>query len=160
MAEPRWKKSDLSYFPPVGFHFRVNGAGTGQGEDIDIAFQSVSGLNVQLQTETVKEGGENRYEHTLPVRSKYSDLVLKRGVVVSGQSELTRWFHNAFHNFEFKGKDLTVELLNEKQKPLMFWKVINALPKNWKFADMNAERGEILIETMELSYSYFEFKDP
>ena len=155
MGEIRWKISDPAYYPPVGFHFRVSGA----GGDIDIAFQSVSGLSVQMQNETYKEGGENRYEHTLPVRSKYADLVMKRGVVVRGQSELTRWFHSAFHDFEFRGKNLTVELLNEKQEPLMLWKVVNALPKNWKFGDLNAERGEIFIETMELSYSYFEFKD-
>ena len=155
MANTRSKVSDPKYYPPVGFHFRVRGGGS----DMDIAFQTVSGLNVQLQTESYKEGGENRYEHTLPVRTKYSDLVLKRGVIVSGQSELTKWFQDAFNNFNFKGKDLTVELLNEKTEPLMYWKVINALPKNWKFADMNAERGEIFIETMELSYSYFEFKE-
>lgn len=157
MVQGRWQHSDSSYFPPVGFLFRVNGAGTGQGDDIDIAFQSVSGLSVQMQNETYKEGGENRFEHILPIRSKYSDLVLKRGVVVRGQSELSKWFHAAFHDFEFKGKDLTVELLNEKQEPLMFWKVINALPKNWKFGDMNADKSEVFIETMELSYNYFEF---
>ena len=155
MADARSKVSDPTYYPPVGFYFRVRGG----GGDMDIAFQSVSGLNVQLQTESYKEGGENRYEHTLPVRTKYSDLVLKRGVIVSGQSNLTKWFQDAFHNFNFKGKDLTVELLNEKSEPLMYWKVINALPKNWKFADLNAERGEVFIETMELSYSYFEFKE-
>ena len=141
------------YYPPVGFHFQVKGA----GGDIDIAFQSVSGLSVQMQNEPYKEGGENRFEHILPVRSKYSDLVLKRGTVLRGQSDLTKWFHAAFHDFEFKGKNLTVELLDEGHNSLFVWKVVNALPKNWKFGDMNAEKGEVFIETMELTYSYFEF---
>ena len=147
------KISDAGYYPPVGFHFCVKGL----GNDNDIAFQSVSGLNIQLQTETYKEGGENRFEHTLPVRTKYSDLVLKRGVIVPGQkSALSQWFHDLLHNFKFVGRDLTVELRDEKGNPLMVWNVINALPKNWKFNDLNAERGEIFIETMELSYNYFE----
>ena len=146
-------ESAPSYYPPVGFRFRVTGA----GGDIDVAFQSVSGLNVQLQTETYKEGGENMFEHTLPVRTKYSDLVLKRGVVARQNSALTKWFHDTFHNFKFEPKNLMIELLNEQSEPLMAWKIINALPKNWKFADLNAERGEVFIETMELSYNYFEF---
>ena len=152
MAENRWKISDPSYYPPVSFLFQVSGL----GGDVDIAFQSVSGLNIQLQTETYKEGGENRFEHTVPVRTKYSDLVLKRGVVSRGQSELTKWFHDAFHNFIFVGKDLTIKLFDQAGNPLLVWNVVNALPKNWKFSDLNAERGEIFIETMELSYNYFE----
>jgi phage tail-like protein len=150
MASP----TDPRYYPPIGFHFRVRGT----GGDMDIAFQSVSGLSVQMQQETYKEGGENRYEHNLPVRAKYADLVLKRGTISRGQSELTQWFHAAYHDFTFEHKDLIVELLNEKHEPLLYWKVINALPKNWKFNDLNAERSEIFIETMELTYSYFEFK--
>jgi len=57
-------------YPPVGFHFRVVFSGIGDS-DVDSRFQSVSGLSMELETETVKEGGENRYEHVLPVRSKF-----------------------------------------------------------------------------------------
>ena len=137
-------QSAPSYYPPVGFHFRVTGA----GDDIDMAFQSVSGLNIQMQTESYKEGGENRYEHTLPVRSKFSDLVLKRGVIVSGQSALTRWFQEAFLNFKFKGKDLTVQLLNQKSEPLMFWKVINALPKEFVFTSLGIPKEMWSLENI------------
>ncbi len=144
----------MNDYPLVNFHFRVTGGGGG----IDMQFQSVSGLNTQLQTESWKEGGEHRFEHTIPVRVKYSDLVLKRGVVQSGSSELTKWFKNAFENFQFEPKELLVELLGEDHKPLVYWKVVHALPKNWKLDDFNAESGKILIETMELSYNYFEIK--
>ena len=33
-------------------------------------------------------------------------------------------------------------------------------PKGWKMGELNAEKGEILIETLELNYNRFEFKDP
>ena len=150
------------YYPPVGFHFMVEGVGDG----LDICFQSVSGLSAQIQTETWKEGGENRFEHTLPVRTKYSDLVLKRGVFKPGTSGWTDWFKEVFTNMLnpnsesegpfIKPRDLTIKLLNENHEPLMTWKVVHAWPKNWKLADLNAERGEVLIETLELNYNYFE----
>lgn len=145
-----------NYYPPVNFHFRV----TELGGDIDMNFREVSGLNAQLQTETLKEGGENTYEQTLPVRVKYTDVVLKRGVVSAGQSDLTRWLKDAYENFKFKARNFNVVLLNEKHEPLMQWQIVHALPKNWKFSDLNAERGEILIETLELSYNHFIFGDP
>ena len=49
------------YYPPVGFHFKVEFIGI--GNDNDTRFQSVSGLNVEYDTESFKEGGENRFEH-------------------------------------------------------------------------------------------------
>ena len=36
-------------------------------------------------------------------------------------------------------------------------KIMHAWPKNWKIGELNAERGEVLIETLELNYNYFEF---
>ena len=40
----------------------------------------------------------------------------------------------------------------------MTWNVHRAWPKNWKIADLNADKGEVVIETFELNYNYFTFK--
>ena len=42
------------YYPPVGFHFKVEFPGI--GNDNDCRFQSVSGLTVEYDTESFKEG--------------------------------------------------------------------------------------------------------
>jgi len=42
----------------------------------------------------------------------------------------------------------------------MKWVVIHAWPKNWKLGEFNAERSEVLIETLELNYNRFEFVTP
>ncbi len=164
------------FYQHVGFHFAVtfsfNGPNQIIGDSIDSWFQSVSGLDAQLETETIKEGGENRFEHVIPVRTKYSDLVLKRGVFKPGEgSKVTDWCLSAFDRFGLgpftlnnpdnlpvRPADLDVILLNEDHEPLMRWKIIHAWPKAWKFGELNAERGEVLIETLELSYNWFEFK--
>lgn len=161
------------FYQTVGFHFAVSFHGLRQNEEsIDARFQSVSGLDAQMETETFKEGGENRFEHVIPVRTKYSGLTLKRGVLKPGQgSVVTDWCLSAFDRFGLgpfplgneanlpvRPIDLDIVLLNENHKALMRWKIIHAWPKAWKFGELNAERGEVLIETLELNYNWFEFK--
>jgi phage tail-like protein len=142
------------YYPPVGFHFKVDFLFENRKES-DIRFQSVSGLNFQMQTDTLREGGENRFEHVIPVRNKCSDLVLRRGIFKPDESTISKWCQDAFQNFKFSPIDLNVTLLDDSHKPLMTWKVHWVWPKNWKVADFNADKGEVVIETFELNYNYF-----
>jgi len=138
-----------NYYPPLGFHFKVEFTQF-KGE---FEFQSVSGLSVDLETEEIAEGGENRFKHKLPVKTKFPNLVLKRGLLVD--SELITWCRNALENFDITPTDLTVKLLNEEHEPLMTWNVVHAYPVKWSIADFNAEESKIVIETIELAYSYF-----
>jgi len=146
------------YFP-ANFHFEVSFLGVGGTTGEDIKFQSVSGLDAQISTETIKEGGENRFEHVVPVRANYSGLVLKRGILLPSQSGITQWCKKAFEELKFEPSDLLVTLLNEQHEPLLKWKIIHAWPKSWKIGELNAEKGEVLIETLELSYNYYIFQD-
>jgi phage tail-like protein len=139
-------------YPPVGFHFLVAFELFPLSVQ-DGRFQEVSGLNVEMQLETVREGGELRFEHQLPVRTKYSDLVLKRGLFVG--SGVYQWCQNAFENFEFQPANLVVSLLNESHLPLLLWHVIHAIPKKWDISAFNAEQNTIAIETLTLAYQYF-----
>ncbi|MCI5132904.1 MAG: phage tail protein [Candidatus Electrothrix sp. EH2] len=123
----------------------------------DVRFQSVSGLSVEYDMEDYKEGGENRFVHKLPVRTKYADLVLKRGMLE--KSEVISWCLDAFRDREFKPADINVILMNEKGKPLRTWKVAHAVPKKWLVSDLNANESSVIIETMELTYRYFTIQD-
>lgn len=109
---------------------------------------------MELETESVKEGGENRYEHVLPVRSKFPVLVLKRGLVRDSEL-LTRWCNNAFQLLEIQPVDLIISLLNEEHEPLMTWNVRHAWPRKWSLSDLNAEQSGLAIETFELQYHFF-----
>jgi phage tail-like protein len=141
-----------NYYPPVGFHFLVEFDKLGTKEK-DHQFQSVSGLSVDLETEEIVEGGENRFKHKLPVKTKYPNLVLKRGILID--SDVIEWCRKAIENFEFKPVDLTVKLLNQDHKPLMHWKVIHAYPVKWAVEDFSALESKIVIESFELAYNYF-----
>lgn len=142
----------VDYYPPWGFYFKVVFNDVSLDTN-DVRFQSVSGLSVEYDYESYKEGGENRFEHKLPVRTKYADLVLKRGMLVD--SAVIKWFLDAFNNRIFKPATITVNLMNEKSEPLRSWNVVEAIPKKWLVSDFNSSENGIVIETMELSYRYF-----
>lgn len=139
------------YYPPVGFHFKVEFVNI--GNDNDSRFQSVSGLSVEYDMESFKEGGENRFEHKLPVRTKYPDLSLKRGMLTD--SKVIKWCRDAFNNRSFAPAQVNVTLLNEAHQPLKTWKIFNAWPKKWSVSDLNAQENSIVVESLELAYSYF-----
>src|SRR6188768_517748 len=113
------------YYPPWGFYYRVE-FGISKNKD-DVRFQSASGLSVEYDTEEYKEGGENRFTHKLPVRTKYADLVLKRGMLTG--SETVNWFLDAFRERLFRPRTVNITLMNEKGEPLRSWNVAHAVPK-------------------------------
>ncbi len=146
----------------VGFHFMVTFHDLEGNKDLDVRFQSVSGLDVQMDTETWKEGGENHFEHIIPGRSKFSStLTLKRGLIKPKSSGLTDWCINTFNHLKIKPLPLvSVELLNPEHLVLIKWDVQHVWPKSWKIAELNAERSEVLIETLELNFNRFLLKNP
>ena len=147
---------------PAPFKFPKKFTGTAQvisdlltEKPLDICFQSVSGLDSNLETETIREGGENHFEHVVPVRRKYGPLILKRGILRTDESRISKWLKLAFdHQFVIPFSSVQIRLLNEVHEPLMHWTINNVWPRSWKLGDLNAERGEVLIETLELNYNY------
>lgn len=139
-------------YPPVSFYYQVSFNGVGD-KTIDTLFQSVSGLSAEVQTETYREGGENRFEHILPLRSSYSNLTLKRGLVKD--SDLIKWFTDTFGTMQVQPVTLDIMLLNEEGDPLVSWNVVHVWPKKWSVSDFDAEKSAIAIETLELHYRTF-----
>ena len=139
----------VSTYPPLGFHFKVEFNHI-KGE---FQFQSVAGLSVEIETEQVAEGGENRFKHKLPIRARSPNPVLKRGMLIN--SELVQWCRNALENFEITPTNLTVTLLNEQHEPLVTWNVVHAWPVKWSVEDLSAVESKIVIESIELTYNYF-----
>lgn len=141
----------IDYYPPSGFYYSVVFSISPHLHDVH--FQSVSGLSVEFEMEEYKEGGENRFVHKLPIRTKYPNLVLKRGLLLT--SVVTQWCMAAFTLRKFIPADLVIILKNEKGIPLRTWNVAHAIPVKWQVSDLNADKSEIMVETLELSYRYF-----
>lgn len=139
-------------YPFVGFHFLVVFEIFPQVPN-DFRFQEVTGLTVDVNLDTYNEGGENRFVHRLPGRTRYSDLVLKRGMtLVSG---VTAWCLDAIENFNYQPTNMLISLLNEDHVPVSSWYVANAIPIKYDITGLNAEQNQIVIESMTLRYEYY-----
>ena len=106
------------YYPPVGFHFKVEVAGFG-GDSLDSRFTDVSGLTEELSTEEVAEGGQNRFVQKYPVRAKHNELTLKRGLLK--ESELIGWVKECIEDFSISPRNIDIKLLNAEHEPLVTW---------------------------------------
>jgi len=141
-----------NYYPPVGFHFKVELSGTSSGGD-DVRFSEVSGLSVERTTEDVAEGGENRFVQKYPSRNKYPDLVLKRGLLM--RSALWDWVQECLEGDVVNPRDLDIKLLNAEHDPLITWHVVKAYPTKWSVSDLNASSNAIVVESLQLFYQSF-----
>jgi phage tail-like protein len=142
-----------TYYPPVGFHFRVEILSLVPPKQNDLRFSEVGGLATEMTTEEVPEGGEHRFVQKYPVRAKSPELVLKRGLLTD--SSVLTWMRACLEDFVIKPKPVDVTLLNEKHEPLLTWHLRNAYPTKWSVSDLNASNSAVVIESLQLYYQYF-----
>lgn len=139
-------------YPQTGFHFAVTFELFPQMPS-DIRFQEVSGLKATVETGPAYKVDGNATVPQLPVKVNYENLVLKRGVFVG--SGIRLWCIKAIEEFEFHPTNLTVMLLDETHMPVMSWYVVGAYPVTWEVSAFNAERSEIVVESITLNYDHF-----
>jgi len=143
--------SGAESYPLPAFFFEVI-----IGSGGDTSFQEVTGIRNELETESVVEGGENRFVHQLPKAVKHPNLVLKRGIAKS-DSSLEQWCKSVLEQDFTKAietKELEVRLLNEEKEAVRSWSFVNAYPVNWEVESFNSTKNEVAIEKIELAYSH------
>lgn len=137
-------------YPITGFRFKV--LFSGLDEEVDMSFQEVSGLEMTVETDKMREGGEYAFTYQLPTRISHPELVLKRGLPT--KSKLSEWVRKAMEDFNFKPLLVTITLLNEQNKPRITWQAYQAWPLGWTLSGFNAANGEIVVETLKLAYAH------
>ena len=147
------------YYPPVAFHFKVEVLDLGRPNDNDMRFTDVGGLSMELATEELAEGGENRFVQKFPVRGKYPELTLKRGVLVG--SEVFNWIRSWIQEFDVEHKppltpkNIDVKLLDKDHQPLITWHLVNAYPTKWSVSDLSASANSVSVESLQFFYQHF-----
>lgn len=148
-------REPLCELPEVGFRFGVSFSGIGSAlRTGELQFDEVSGLQAEIETVGLVEGGENRFTHRLPGRVTHGNLVLKRGHVAD--SALLRWFEMSAQGIGVLPVDVTVKLLDEALDPIEQWHFIGAWPVKWSLGALDAKRSGYAIDTLELAYQRFE----
>ena len=124
------------------FHVEIDGL-------LFAGFSEVSGLSVEIETETYNEGGENEYVHILPKSVKYDNIVLKHGILYSDQ--MWRWIQGII-NGRIRKRDGRILLLGTNGLPMWYWSIHSAYPVKWTGSDLNATSSEVFVETLELAH--------
>ncbi len=136
----------------VGFYFELSFEGE------DAAFKEVSGISKELGIEEVTSGGENRFKYRLPTLTTSKNLVLKRAIVPK-DSKLIEWCQDTLDvglAEPIETQDISVNLLNDEGEVLLKWLFHNAYPVKYGVGDLKSQESEVLLETIELAYTYFE----
>lgn len=137
---------------PVGFYFMLSLKGE------DAAFQEISGISKELGIEEVVSGGENRFKYRLPTTSSSQNLVLRRALVPGG-SNLIDWCIRCMDgglSAAIQTNDVSVSLLDAYGNILVMWTFHKAYPIKYSVSDLKSQENAIVIESIELAYTYFE----
>lgn len=135
----------MSEQPLTSFHFSVEWGGK------RISFSEVSGLDIEVQTISYREGADKEYTiRKMPGLVKHSNITLKRGIM-QGDNEFFEWLNTIKMN-KVERRDLIISLLNEEHEPVVVWKAKNAFPVKIEGPELKAEANEVAIETMEIAH--------
>ena len=132
--------------PYVGFRFMVDIEGLFVG-----GFQEVSGLSIELDVESVKEGGVNDYTHRLPKGVKYGDIVLKRGL--GDINMLWAWYNDIVSGGNpIVRRSGSIRMLNSMGIPTYSWDFLEAYPIKWEASGISSSSNAVVTESMTLAH--------
>ena len=141
-----------SNYPLTGFHFSVR---WNPDDEENVSFSEVMGLNVSAAVIVYREGSDPDYTTLkMPGLKKYNNVPLKRGSMAKDNGFYT-WFTDIKNN-TVKRRDITILLLDENHEEVVTWNLKNAFPVKYDAGNLNAAKGEVLVEALELAYESFE----
>lgn len=129
--------------PYLGCRFRVEIEGVQVG-----GFSEVSGLQVEVEVEDYREGGNNTFVHKLVGATRYpANLTLKHGLM----DATTLWdWHQKVRNGQVERKNGSIILLDSTGLEVCRWNFSNAHPVRWSGPDLRAATAEVALESIEL----------
>ena len=92
---------------------------------------------------------KHRRPRKLPGMTKYSNIVLKRGV--TDDTELYDWHRRAVDG-DVQRRNGWIVLLDRQGNERVRWNFVSAWPAKWDGPDFNAEGNDVAIETLELAH--------
>ena len=117
-------------------------------------FSEVSGIEFTMEPRAISEGGRNWGELQRVGQTKFSPVVLKRGV--TDLDHLWAWFEAVNRGADYSARvegEITImgsELENGEPKPIMTWWLTNVLPTRFKGADLSSTASQVAIEELTL----------
>lgn len=89
----------------------------------------------------------------MPAMRKFGNITLTRGIAKA--DEFYKWI-SMTRTDAAERHDVFIRLHDETHKPVMTWKVKNALPVKFVAPHLNASGNHLAIESIELAHEGFE----
>jgi phage tail-like protein len=116
-------------------------------------FREVSGLDSTVEVHEFREGGDNTTMRKLPMKTKFSNIVLKWGL--TDDMELYNW-HAQVVKGTVQRKNGSIIVLDRQGNQKVRWNFFNAWPSKYDSANFNAEANDVAIESLELAHEGLE----
>ena len=133
-------------------------AGASAGQLGDGGFQECTGLQIDMDVHEITEGGRNDGTVRLMGHGKYTNIVLKRGMLypVGGTavSELWGWLQGVLSGVRPIARyDGVIEVLDTASNTVVAtWVFDRGLPAKVMGPTLNAKSGEIAIEELTIAH--------
>lgn len=134
--------------PYKAFRFRLEINGL-----IVAMVSEVTGLQLEVETETYEEGGINHFVHIFPKQTKYQNIVLKRGI--TDYDDLWTWCQDVVSG-KFEKKDGAIILINENKEDALRWNFVQAYPVKWTGPEFRADNSTVAFESIEMAHEGIE----
>lgn len=114
-----------------------------------VSFAKVSGLNMELETEMLLEGGHNGagYIEAVPAKGAKT-LRLQSGVLKNANSIMDKMRPGIYLR-----QGLVVMMLDAYGKTEIKYVAERALVTKWEVSEIDAQNGQVLINTFEIAYT-------
>jgi len=138
-------------------------------DDVTVAlFQNVSGMSFSREVEPLTVGGENDFGREFPGHVSYGHITFEVGL--SSSDFFWKWMKAGDLGGYAVAKNFT--LVQRRPNPdgasapedifqvIKSWDFYNAFPVSWKISNLGIDNSQnIVIETLELSFDYFNMYD-
>lgn len=111
-------------------------------------FSEVSGLSIETEVESLREGGVNTQEWQFAGPSKFpAKLTLKRGI--ADADALWSWYRDIMAG-RIERKQVTIKLMDYAGEEKWRWVFQDACPVKWNGPQLSATATEVAFESIEL----------
>lgn len=138
--------------PDVPYRYQID-----MGHVTCVRFNEVSGLKYTTGIESVQEGGNNFYEHSMVKPGKYDDLVIKKGFYSAG-SEFYKWMRQLHvKTMPIERVNMSLVIMNDKFEEVGRFNLYKCWPLEYEGPGFNSTAKEILFESVKVHYDFFEY---
>ena len=132
-------------YPLAKYKYKVTIDGIGVA-----GFSEVTGYDASIEATDYREG--NMVAPT-PIKvagiRKYSNITLKWGV--TSNMDMYKWMAGSFEG-PVDRKTVAIDLMDDNNKEIATWKIINAWPTKYTGPEFNATSSDVAIESLELAH--------